>query len=171
MRKTTFATLLLSCTVLAQDNPSFEERAAARAAAFHGSLGLDFTSQYFFRGILQENQGIIAQPWINLSMDMLEESDTGLQTMKFIMGQWNSLHDGPSGVGASNTPAWYESRFYVGVEGQIADRYHPSLRYNIYSNPNGSPTGFGRPVQELEFGLRFDDTGVFSDNFLSLIHI
>jgi len=124
MQKTILLSFLVPGILMAQENATFQERADARDQAISGELGLDFTSQYFFRGIRQENQGVIAQPWINLGMNVYEGEDT-LRNLNVVFGQWNSLHDGAT-AGAGGI--WAESRFYMGVEGQFGDRWHAGIR-------------------------------------------
>tara|TARA_R110002072_G_scaffold228234_3_gene385055 strand:- start:34512 stop:35381 length:870 start_codon:yes stop_codon:yes gene_type:complete len=159
MQKTILLSFLVPGVLLAQENASFQERVDARNEAIYGNLGFDVTSQYFFRGLRQENQGVIVQPWINLGINV-HEGDGELRNLNVVMGQWNSLHDGPTG-GAGGI--WFESRFYLGVEAQVGDRLHFGVRYNTYASPNG--VGLGRPIQELQFSGRFDDAGVFSEDF------
>lgn len=160
MQKTILATLLVPGLLLAQQDASFQERVDARTKAISGRLGFDFTSQYFFRGIQQENQGVIAQPSLDLSLNV-HEGERGLHDVNVVTGIFESLHSGPTG-GAGGI--WYESRFYLGVEGQFGERFHGGVRYNTYSTPNGAAPALGRPVQELQFQVGFDDIGIFSDS-------
>ena len=46
----------------------------------------------------------------------LFESTDGLNSVTFTIGQWHSLHTGPSGNGGpvTNVGAWDESDFYAG---------------------------------------------------------
>lgn len=162
MQKTLLLSLLVPGALLAQENASFQDRMDARNEAIGGSLGFDFTSQYFFRGIRQENQGVIAQPWINLGINVHNGDEGGLHNVNVVLGQWNSLHDGPTG-GAGGV--WYESRFYAGVEADFGERWHFGIRYNTYASPNGAAAALGRPVQELAFSAQWDDSGVISENF------
>lgn len=150
MRNTITASLLLACSLTAQ-NADGEP-----LAKIDGRLGLDFTSNYFFRGIIQEDQGLIAQPWLNLGFDLLEGGEK-LPALKLVTGVWNSLDSGPSGTDG-NTSVWYESRFHFGLETQLGERLHAGARYNAYANPNGSarwaPVG---TVDELAFYANYDD--------------
>jgi hypothetical protein len=121
-----------------------------------GELGLDFTTQYFFRGILQENSGIIAQPWIELRYGLYEGKDE-LKKLNLTFGQWNSLHDGPTGTGGGpNQSMWYESDFYIGVAGAVGDRLSLGCTYTSYYGPNGVHPN----VEELAFSAGWDDKGV-----------
>jgi hypothetical protein len=148
MRYVPVAGFLLSSVLLAQEPPPPRP---VNERVVRGELGLDFTSAYFFRGILQEDQGIIAQPWIELGFG-LYEGDGPLRALDLTFGLWNSLHEGPTGSGG-NRSMWYESDFDVGVEGRIGDRIHVGTTYTAFHSPNGSfPT-----VQELAFSARYDD--------------
>lgn len=127
-----------------------------------GEFGIDFTSQYFFRGIIQENQGIIAQPYAALTYDLLEskEKDNFLRDLDVTFGLWNSVHDGPTG--GSGGP-WYEADFYIDVGAKVSDNWKLDARYTAYTSPNGTFNAFsgGRynTVQEIAFGGRYDDKG------------
>ncbi|MBL9076338.1 MAG: hypothetical protein JNL08_02470 [Planctomycetes bacterium] len=118
----------------------------------HGSFGIDFATAYFFRGIQQENQGIIAQPWIELGYG-LHEADEGLRSVDLVFGLWNSLHDGPTG-GAGGI--WYESDFYTGLSADVGERMSVGATYTVYHSPNGT---FGT-VEELAFSGSYDDAGL-----------
>ena len=71
-----------------------------------GAFGLSLTNAYYFRGIVQENQGIIAQPHVELGYDLIEPGSTeGLNRLDLRLGSWNSLHsDHPE---AANDGIWY----------------------------------------------------------------
>jgi len=164
MRKTILVTLLASPLLTAQNAPTFEERLQAREEVLDGRLGFDFTTQYFFRGIQQENQGIIFQPWIELNTQLWKASE-GEQKVDLVFGQWNSLHDGPTGTGGVGG-VWYESRFFVGAEAQVSERIQVGARLNFYSTPNGA--GFARGlsnVTELQVDVRFDDGSTIVEDF------
>lgn len=121
------------------------------------SLGVDATSLYFFRGILQENQGFIAQPWMEASA-VLFAGDGSLEEASLTVGTWNSLHSGPSGSGSGATTdprVWYESDFYAGLSAELESGLSVSGNYTAYASPNGS---FGT-VQELSVGVSYDDSG------------
>lgn len=123
-----------------------------------GSFGIDLTNAYYFRGILQENQGIIVQPHLELGYDLVEASE-GLRSLQLRLGSWNSLDDhSPS----SNGEIWYESDFYVDLTAGLGERLTTGVRYTAYTSPNssfnaGQRYGFRETVQELAFTLGYDD--------------
>jgi hypothetical protein len=126
-----------------------------------GAFGIDFASGYFFRGIQQENQGIIAQPWIELGYSLYEGGES-LRSLGLTFGLWNSLHDGPTGTGG-NTGMWYESDFYVTLSGLVGERLSLGTTFTAYHSPNNR---FGT-VEELAFSAKYDDRGQLLESFES----
>ena len=118
------------------------------------STGADFSHAYFFRGIKQERSGIVAQPYMDVTFNLFEGTE-GLNSIAFTIGQWNSLHTGPSGNDgpAANVGAWYESDFYTGFAFGI-DNWDFGLTYTAYVSPNDS---FGT-VKEVALSLGVDDS-------------
>ena len=127
------------------------------------SAGIDFTNAYFFRGLKQENEGFISQPYAELTASLFDAPDAqGLTAVSFTIGGWNSLHTGPSGSDgpARNVRSWYESDFYTGF-GLTIDNWEAGFTYTSYMSPNDS---FGS-IQEISIGLTMDDSallGTFS---------
>ncbi|MCC7066124.1 MAG: hypothetical protein IT456_25230, partial [Planctomycetes bacterium] len=140
---------------LAQDVAKGGDEAPAKVVS--GSLGVDFTTAYFFRGILQEDQGVIAQPWVELGYG-LYSADEGIKSLDLTFGLWNSLHDGPTGGAGS---PWYESDFYVGLSAAVGDRLTIGSTYTSYYSPNAT---FGT-VQELAFSVGLDDSDLWGGSF------
>jgi hypothetical protein len=125
-----------------------------------GAFGIGLTTQYFFRGLLQENQGIIAQPWIELGYALYEaDADDGLRDLGLTFGLWNSLHDGPTG-GAGGI--WAESDFDISLAAKVDERWKVGATYTAYSSPNDSL--LVKPVQELAFSVGLDDRGMLVDD-------
>ena len=118
------------------------------------STGTDFSHAYFFRGIVQERSGIVAQPYMDMTFSLFEGTE-GLNSVTFTIGQWNSLHTGPTGNAwpATNVGAWYESDFYTGFAFGI-DNWDVGLTYTAYLSPNDT---FGT-VKEVALSLAVDDS-------------
>ena len=120
------------------------------------STGTDFSHAYYFRGIVQERSGIIAQPFMDMTFSLFEVTE-GLNSVTVTIGQWNSLHTGPSGNDgpATNVGAWYESDFYTGFAFGI-DNWDVGLTYTAYLSPNDT---FGA-VREVALSLAVDDSAL-----------
>ncbi len=115
--------------------------------------GIDFTTSYYFRGIIQETEGFIAQPFLEGGISLYESDDAGLQSVSVAAGTWSSLHstdvegfDGAPGI-------FYETDFYTTLGFGFADSWSADVTYTAYMSPRGS---FGT-VKELAFGLAYDD--------------
>lgn len=133
-----------------------------------GAFGLSLTNAYYFRGIVQENQGIIAQPHVELGYDLIEPGSTeGLNRLDLRLGSWNSLHsDHPE---AANDGIWYESDFYIDLTAGIGERLTTGVRYTAYTSPNATfnqvrDSGLRDNVQELAFTFGYDDRGLLFDS-------
>ena len=127
------------------------------------STGANFSQAYFFRGIVQERSGLVAQPYIDMTFNLFEGTE-GLKSVTFTIGQWNSLHTGPSGSDgpAANVGAWYESDFYTGF-GFGIDNWEFGVTYTAYLSPNDS---FGT-VKEVALSLAVDDSALLGTFTLS----
>jgi len=122
------------------------------------TTGIDLSHAYFFRGIKQEREGFVAQPYADINLNIYSgNDDSGLKGVTFTLGQWNSLHSGPSGQDgpAQNVAAWYESDVFTGFTLAI-DNWEAGITYTSYLSPNDS---FGT-IQELSLGLGMDDTAL-----------
>ena len=127
------------------------------------STGTDFSHAYFFRGIVQERAGLVAQPYMDMTFSLFEGTE-GLNSVTFTIGQWNSLHTGPSGNDgpATNVGAWYESDFYAGFALGV-DNWEFGLTYTAYLSPNSA---FGT-VKEVALSLAVDDSALLGNFALS----
>jgi hypothetical protein len=121
-------------------------------AIVSGSLGVTFTNEYLFRGIPQENRGVIAQPWVELGFRLHDGGSSDLvRSVDLTTGIWNSLHDGPTG---GTNGAWYEADVYAGLSAHLGDRWTVGAIYTVYHSPNGR---FGT-VEEVGGSVAFDDS-------------
>lgn len=120
------------------------------------SAGSDITNAYFFRGILQEDQGIIVQPWLEASISLTDK-------MSMSFGIWNSFHDAKTNVGnkgggsvpSGNEPdSWYEADLYVGVSFATAENCQLGVTYTAYTSPNDAFS----TVHEFALNSSYDDS-------------
>ncbi len=148
------ALVITALMALAWGSLASNAHAQANNGKLSFSTGTDFSHAYFFRGILQERQGVIAQPYFDLSVNLFEGTQ-GLNSVSLNIGQWNSLHTGPTGNDgpAANVGAWYESDFYAGL-GLGVDNWDFGLTYTSYLSPNDA---FGT-VKEVALSLTADDS-------------
>ena len=50
-------------------------RAQGNSANISGNLGVDFSNAYFYRGIRQEREGLVLQPYADVSFSLFEKGD------------------------------------------------------------------------------------------------
>lgn len=138
-----------------------QEERGPNTGAVSLSAGMDWTTAYFFRGILQEDQGLILQPYGEIGFTLFEGTPA-FGDVALTVGLWNSLHDGPTGTGgATNDPrVWYEADFYTKVGWSFLEHFSAAVMYTAYMSPNNS----FNTVEELAIGLGLDD-GTFLGPF------
>lgn len=135
---TAAATLVGTSTTQAQDAPPVN----TGKVAFSG--GFDVVTEYWFRGIGQENEGLILQPWFDVTFALLETEDLALSGS---VGTWNSIHDNTAG------DAWYESDFYAGVTAEMGAVSLGASYINLYN-----PAGGDIFAEEIDITLGIDAT-------------
>ena len=122
--------------------------AGAAAAQNTGNLsmsaGTDVTTQYYFRGIVQETGGFIMQPFLDASISFGAASITA--------GTWSSLHSRTHAGFGGAPESFYETDFYAGIGG-AAGPVGLDVTYTAYMSPRGS---WGT-TKEIAFGLSFDN--------------
>lgn len=113
--------------------------------------GIDITSDYYFRGFLQQNEGLIAQPYADAYLKVFESGNTSLTLWA---GVWNSFH-GKKPAAADSPEHWYEFDFLGGAELAMGP-VTAGVTY-IYYN---SPADLFGDIHEIEVKLSFDDSGL-----------
>ena len=112
--------------------------------------GIDFSSSYYFRGIVQETGGLIAQPYLEAGLSLFE-GENG--SVSLAAGTWSSLHS-VGDAGFDGAPeSFYETDFYAGLGFGFANGFGADVTYTAYMSPRGS---WGT-VKELAIGLSHDD--------------
>ena len=123
---------------------------AELANPFHIQINLDFTNAYFYRGILQQDHGLITQPAAKLTIDVLDHDGWSVDAF---LGTWNSF--GRNGGSNTNNIVsdWYESDLVAGFA-ITKDKFSLTTSYIFLT----SPADAFATVQELDFALGFDDS-------------
>lgn len=111
--------------------------------------GIDATTAYFFRGYLQEDQGLILQPYGTLYVN-IHESDN-LRITPYV-GIWNSWHGEKTGADDTHNESWYEADIFGGADIAMGD-FTLGIIYTHYTYPNGALDDIG----ELGFKLAWND--------------
>ncbi len=151
---TIFVTIFVLSVGLLGGRATAQETAMPNTGNVSPGAGIDFSTDYYFRGIIQETEGFIAQPYLEGGLTLFEGGE-GLNSVSVAAGTWSSLHSGPSGSdGAPGDPQlWYETDFYASLGVGFAEAWSADVTYTAYVSPNQS---FGT-VKEVSFGLGYDD--------------
>jgi len=129
------------------------EEPEADASRWSGTLQSDFTNAYFFRGIKNERNSFIWQPWAELFLNLYSSDDGLLRDASVGMGVWNSVHEDKTA--AEHSPeALYETDWYPMLSLGFAGGVTLDTYYYFYTSPNGA----WDTVQELNFKLSWDDS-------------
>ena len=117
------------------------------------SMGMDFTTAYFFRGILQERDGFIWQPYGEVNVPLYVDEGGDLSKFGFFIGTWNSVQSEKTLASGSGPSNWYESDIYAGFKFSLWDTVEFKPYYYLYTYPNGAFNS----VQELDVAASLND--------------
>jgi len=118
-------------------------------------MNADTVTQYYYRGIFQENQGLIIQPYLDFGITMVDNEDF---TLDVYTGFWNSLHTGPSGsggAGVTRNDPWFELDWFIGTSLGFGAFTLDVSYINLYGPNTGASF-----AEEINIGLSFDDSGM-----------
>jgi hypothetical protein len=149
--KTAYALLaLLSLGLAAQagaEDVPFMDRVS-------GIVQLDVTNAYYFRGILQEREGVQIEPWTEVYFNLFSSEDGPIRDVTFGGGAWLSFQS--ERTLATEDPQWlYEADYYPLLTIGFAGGVSLTTVYYWYASPNGA---WDETVQELNFKLAWDDS-------------
>ena len=158
-----FRTLILAASVALAAAPVLADEAAPEAEAeegplsrFSGSIQADFTNVYFFRGILQERNGLVAQPWGELYY-ALYQSETGfIRDFSIGGGVWASFHTEET-LAEHGPHSLYEVDWYPALYLELQGGLSLSAIYYFYTSPNGAFS----TADELNLKMAWDDSETF----------
>jgi hypothetical protein len=154
------ALLVAPAATFAQDQEPGEAiaPAAEEAAVNTGKIsltgGADIATAYFFRGYLQEDQGVIVQPFFNIFFKL---SDSETNPVTAYIGTWNSFQSEHTLADEGSFDSWYESDLYGGVDFGFGGGFTLGAIYTLYSYPNGAFD----TIEEVGVKLSYDDTDKF----------
>lgn len=134
--------------------------AKARGRRLHVEAGADWTSSYYFRGLVQERDGFIIQPYLELHAQ-LSEPDAPVDVTA-ILGTWSSVHSDLTDPGTEDDTLehWYETDLYATIELGLDD-WTFSTTYWLYLSPSDAFD----TVQEIEGALEYDDASWWDNGF------
>jgi hypothetical protein len=107
---------------------------------------MDASNAYLFRGIPQDDTGLILWPAADLGVALKSGGGT-VRGITVNVGMWNSLHTGITGADGPSGKLWYESDFWTSVGVGFAGGVNVTATYTAYTSPNGAFPS----VKELSF--------------------
>lgn len=113
---------------------------------------LDFLNAYVFRGITQDDTGLIVWPSLNFGVRVYEGSGA-LKALTLSAGTWNSVHSGIAGSDGPSGERWYESDIHTTLNFTVAGGVTAGATYTAYTSPNDMFT----TVKEIALTLAVDD--------------
>lgn len=134
----------------------------------HGTFVLEFLTAYYYRGFLQENHGVIAQPALRLDVDVWRGDDTDwLQNISLIGAVRGSFHEEQTWSDGTGADIWYELDAVGGFGFRFLDRWTFETKYVSISSPNDA----WDTINEIDIDLAFDDAGLWPGDFAVKPHM
>lgn len=131
----------------------------ANSLRVHGSAAITFTTDYITRGVLLENQGVIAQPTAELDFTLLENPDAkSFGKVIGIVGIWNSVHSHQEFAKHDRLSSWYEFDWYAGIGIDIL----PELNLNVIYQEFLSPSGAFGVCKNIQAKISYNDSNLWA---------
>ncbi len=118
-----------------------------------GDLGVNFVSEYISRGLVLENQNVIAQPYADLYFK-LYSGDGFLNKISLNLGVWSSIHGHVQAPPGSTTPNWYEFDYTIGLAFTFATDFTATLSFFEFDSPSDA----FQPARSINLNLAYDDS-------------
>jgi len=135
-------------TAQAQEGPN--------TGAISLSASLEITNEYWFRGIPQEDQGVILQPGLDVGVALWSNDEFSVDGY---VGTWNSIHiDNPTGSGGGQG-AWFEADWYAGLSFGLPANFTFDVAYVILHGPSSGDTF----AEEIDLTLAYDDSELWGE--------
>lgn len=119
-------------------------------------VSIRYTSDYFFRGIVQKTDSFNLQPSVELGFRLVETESFSLSLLG---GSWSHFSDDrAAGASGNFREHWYEHDAYAGVSASI-DRLSFGAVYTWYESPSSDFTEY----EDLTLSVSYDDSGLWDD--------
>lgn len=142
----------LAVVIMIPTPAAAQEPANPQAGRVTVAGSLDFLNAYVFRGITQDDTGLIVWPSLNFGVRVYEGS-AALKALTLSAGTWNSVHSGIAGSDGPSGERWYESDIHTTLNFTVAGGVTAGATYTAYTSPNDMFT----TVKEIALTLAVDD--------------
>lgn len=152
------ASVVPGSTLTADDGKDVKEtkdvKQQVKESCITGDLGVTMVSEYISRGLVQVNQGVIAEPYLDLYFKLYE--GTGfINKVVFNFSLWSSIDSHVEPVGNQSTVrAWEEFDYTPGIAVTFAKNFTFTASYFEFD----SPGQVFNTARSLNFNLAYDDT-------------
>jgi hypothetical protein len=116
------------------------------------TAGVEFLNAYFFRGLRQDDTGLVTWPHLGLGLGVYDGTGA-VKIVSLNAGSRNSLHTGVAGSDGPSGEPWYESDMLATVNLGLAGGVTVATTFTRYASPNDMFT----TVKEVSFGLAMND--------------
>ncbi len=144
--------IILASLTLMATSAAAQEPANSQAGRVMVAGRIDFLNAYTFRGLKQDDTGLIVWPSVNLGVRVYQGSGA-LRALTLNVGTWNSLHTGAAGSDGPSGDRWYESDIHATLNFTVAGGVAVGTAYRAYTSPNDLFT----TVKEIVLRLAVDD--------------
>lgn len=149
------AGILVPASLFAGTDAKTTVTPAAAPSILTGDLGVNFVTEYISRGVMQEKQGVIAQPYLDLFLNVYEAKDGFIDKVTLNLSGWSSFHSKHTGAQPGNDAAsWYECDIIPGVSVTFLKNWTLTASYLEYFAPNAAWDA----SRNLNFNLAYNDT-------------
>ena len=108
------AAMLCAVGLLIDEAPAAAQSSDPNPGAVTLTGSMDASNAYLFRGIPQDDTGLILWPAADLGFALKSGGGT-VRSVTVNVGTWNSLHTGITGADGPSGKLWYESDFWTGA--------------------------------------------------------
>ena len=135
-----------------------EQAPAVNSGNLSVSGGVDYVTQYYFRGQLSSPSGVILQPYGQLNVAAYKGDTFSITPY---IGTWNDVQDTSIHNDTPGTPAgkWWESDVYGGVTWGLPANFKLDTLYTFYTSPSDA----FKTVGEFGVKLAYDDSAIMKD--------
>jgi hypothetical protein len=143
---------------LAGDEPSGKDskdkvvKELPKETCITGDLGVTMPTEYISRGLVLENQGVIAQPYLDLYFKLYE--GTGfINKVTFNLGLWSDINSHVQNQ-ATTVRNWYEFDYTAGFTVTMAKNFSATISYFEFDSPSSNFD----TARSINLNLAYDDT-------------
>jgi hypothetical protein len=145
------ALLAAPATVTAQ-----EAHVGPNTGAVTFSLDQKIVTSYIWRGMLQEDRGLIYQPQIGINATLFEGEDF-ITSLDVYASIWNSIH-GKTPAGSNSNKAWFQTDYTVGASLGLPAGFTFDSAVVFKTFPHGAVGA----ITELNLLLAYDDADLMA---------